>query len=264
MVRTFVEQRDVIFGQSYPPADRDLDAVITSSRRGSNAPSEEHISNARQAAGYSRPLRRKPDDWDMKRASIATVKAMDSLDKRISSSSTATVHHDKSSTPSNTIDNVSHTRLHPALQMTSDSLPYKRSASIERRQSPEEIMEEVDAPPIAAHYIHIRKRSSSLANSMLSANSTDYSPTNLSPHITKMPSSTSLYSIAAHGSTMDSSLPSSTDQDSPNTTDDDWPTSNCNRKLNASSSTNSVNSLKRSALDRPRPITPHASHFFSR
>ena len=270
MVRTFVEERELLFGQSCPLPDCELDEPIASAGQGQVEKARQtYFQPAKDCDLFAGEYARLREERDAKRASVATVKAFEDNDKRFSTSSVLTVQgvsEVRPFAPNPETDGGSRSRSSSASRRCSDIFAYGMNNA--RKQSTEDEDEDSrSAPPIAAHYIHIRKRSSSLANSINSTQSLDYSP-DRRMQLNKMPSSNSLSSSGAlGGSTLDSSLLSSTDQDSPKTTDDEWPISS-KSMLGTSSSNGSMTSLSKrgtgGALDRPRPTTPNAARFFSR
>lgn len=271
MVRMLVEAREQLFNETCPLADGELDLVSSQVDRDHSVSSGvvclDRASPLGQASESSRPSSRlalRDNDWMTKRTSVATVKCLSDLEKRNSTSSMATLQEAGSTAAGNEGSRGNTLALRPTSDMFglgSYSMGTGDTTAALFIHEDEDNDESLAAPPIAAKYL--RKRSSSIASNLSS----------MQYHISKAPSSTSLYSNGLHaGSTIDSSAPSSSDRDSPRTADDHWPTSASNMAslggVLGTSSSGSLASLYKSsgtgAMDRPRPTTPNPTRFFSR
>lgn len=280
MVRVMVQAREQLFNDTWPLPDPDLDHGSSSLQ--SSIPPKIPVRPAKgnyddfpvvMARDSSRPSARlgfSDNDGDCsKRTSLATVKMPSDSERRGSSGSMATLQergkrvvndaNNGNRPPTSKVD-----MNHPPIFSSSQAFDKNKLEEHNNDKVEEETEEAVVSSPIAAHYL--RKRSSSIANSIGSTQSSNNSSSR-SLQIPKATSSTSLSSNAINSSTMDSSVPSLPDRDSPKTADDHWPSSIShvsNLGFVNSSSNGSLASFYKASIDRPRPTTPNPTRFFSR
>lgn len=281
MVRVLVQAREQLFGDTYPLPDLDLDqgashgaSPMIPLRPSKGSYNASPLVTARESSRQSARLGQSDNDRDSRRTSVATVMQPSDVEKRTSSSSMATLQDRSTRATNDGNGRLISSSVRPTSSFfTLNGFTPSRQASpthtfdqeIVTKYNEEQEEEKGEAaPPIAAHYL--RNRSSSIANSIGSTHSSNFSSSR-SLQIPKATSSTSLSSNAVNSSTMDSSVPSLPDRDSPKTADDHWPSSISHAsklECGSSSSNGSLTSVYKASIDRPRPTNPNPTRFFSR